>query len=137
MESITITTFVDAPREKVWEFWTTPEHIMEWNHASDDWHCPASTNDLRVGGTFSATMAANDGSASFDFSGTYTDVIEPELIEYMLGDERKVSVVFEEENEGTLVTETFDPEGENSPEMQKAGWQSILDNFRDYVEASI
>ncbi len=137
MTQITVTTLVEAPIEKVWELWTTPEHIMEWNHASDDWHCPAARNDVVVGGKFSATMAANDGSVSFDFEGTYTDIVEHERIEYNMGDSRHVSVTFEEEDGNIRVTEVFDAESENSPEKQQAGWQSILDNFRDYTEASL
>lgn len=98
MTQITVSTLVEAPLETVWECWTNPEHIMEWNHASDDWHCPAATNDVRVDGTFSFTMAANDGSVSFDFSGTYTDITEKENIEYSLADDRHICVHFEEEN---------------------------------------
>lgn len=137
MTQITVTTLVEAPIEKVWELWTTPEHIMEWNHASDDWHCPAASNDVVVGGKFSATMSANDGSASFDFEGTYTDIVEHERIEYNMADGRHVSVTFEEEDGKIRVTEVFDAESENSIEKQQAGWQSILDNFRDYSEASL
>lgn len=137
MTQITVTTLVEAPIEHVWECWTNPDHIMEWNHASDDWHCPAATNDLTIGGTFSSTMSANDGSVSFDFEGTYTDIVENERIEYSLADDRHISVTFEEEGDKIRVTEIFDAEGENPIEMQQAGWQAILDNFRDYTEASI
>ncbi|MBP7823534.1 SRPBCC family protein [Candidatus Gracilibacteria bacterium] len=137
MTQITVTTLVEAAIEHVWECWTNPDHIMEWNHASDDWHCPAATNDLTVGGAFSSTMSANDGSASFDFEGTYTDIVEYERIEYSLADDRHISVTFEEEDDKIRVTEVFDAEGENPIEMQQAGWQAILDNFRDYAEASI
>lgn len=137
MTQITVTTLVSAPREHVWECWTNPDHIMEWNHASDDWHCPAATNDLRIGGTFSSTMSANDGSMSFDFEGTYTDIVEHERIEYSLADDRHISVTLEEEGDKIRVTEVFDAENENPIEMQQAGWQAILDNFRDYTEASI
>lgn len=135
MTQITVSTLVEAPLETIWECWTNPEHIMEWNHASDDWHCPAATNDIRVGGTFSFTMAANDGSVSFDFEGTYTDVIEKEHIEYSLDDNRHISVHFEEENWNIRITEIFDAEDKNPIEMQKNGWQAILDNFRDYTES--
>lgn len=137
MTQITVTTLVEAPIEHVWECWTNPDHIMEWNHASDDWHCPAATNDLTIGGTFSSTMSANDGSVSFDFEGTYTDIVENERIEYSLADDRHISVTFEEEGDKIRVTEVFDAESENPIEMQQAGWQAILDNFRDYTEASI
>ena len=137
MTQLTVTTLIEAPIEHVWECWTTPEHIMEWNHASDDWHCPAATNNLEVGGTFNFTMSANDDSAKFDFEGTYTDVVEYERIEYSLADDRHISVTFEEEWDKIRVTEIFDAETENPVEMQQAGWQAILDNFRDYTEASI
>lgn len=137
MTQITVTNLVEAPIEHVWECWTNPDHIMEWNHASDDWHCPAATNNLEIGGTFCYTMAANDDSAKFDFEGTYTDVVENERIEYSLADDRHISVTFEEEGDKIRVTEIFDAENENPVEMQQAGWQAILDNFRDYTEASI
>lgn len=137
MTQITVTTLIEAPIEHVWECWTNPDHIMEWNHASDDWHCPAATNDLTIGGKFSSTMSANDGSVSFDFEGTYTDIVENERIEYSLADDRHISVTFEEEDGKIRVTEVFDAENENPIEMQQAGWQSILNNFRDYTEASI
>jgi uncharacterized protein YndB with AHSA1/START domain len=137
MTQITVTTLVEAPIEHVWECWTNPDHIMEWNHASDDWHCPAATNNLTIGGTFSFTMSANDDSVSFDFEGTYTDIVENERIEYDIIDNRHVSITFEEEDDKVRITEVFDAESENSTEMQQAGWQVILDNFRDYTEASI
>lgn len=131
---ITIQTIVKAPIAKVWEYWNKPEHIMKWAFASDDWEAPASNNDLRVGGTFSTTMAAKDKSTSFDFSGTYTIVIEHERIEYDMSDGRHVKVEFKEMPEGVQVTETFDPEGTHSEEMQRGGWQAILDNFKKHVE---
>lgn len=137
MTQITVTTLVEAPIEHIWECWTNPDHVMEWNHASDDWHCPAATNTLEIGGTFCYTMAANDDSASFDFEGTYTDIVENERIEYDIIDNRHVSITFEEEDGKIRVTEIFDAETENPVEMQQAGWQAILDNFRDYTEASI
>lgn len=134
---ITIQTVINAPIEKVWELWTTPEHIMKWNAASDDWHTPRAENDLRVGGTFTSRMEAKDGSVGFDFGGTYSEVEQQALIAYTMGDGRNVKVTFEQHNNGgTTVTETFDPEGTNPPEMQRAGWQSILDNFKKYVEAN-
>lgn len=134
MNPITVQTIVNASMEKVWEFWNEPEHIMNWAFASDDWEVPAAQNDLQVGGKFVTTMAAKDKSASFDFSGTYTVVKEHESIEYTMDDGRKVSVKFETVPKGVQVTETFDPENENSEEMQRAGWQSILDNFKKYAE---
>jgi uncharacterized protein YndB with AHSA1/START domain len=134
--SITIETSVQAPVRKVWKFWSEPQHITKWNAASDDWHTPHAENDLRTGGTFSSTMAAKDGSFSFDFGGTYTNVKENELIEYTLGDGRKVKVVFQEAGNTTKVIETFEPEQENSHELQRGGWQAILDNFKKYTETT-
>lgn len=132
---ITVQTIVKAPLSKVWECWTKPEHIVNWNFASDDWECPRSENDVRVGGKFSATMAAKDKSFSFDFAGTYTNVKENELIEYNLGDERHVKVEISESPEGVKIVESFDAEETHSEEMQRAGWQSILDNFKKYTES--
>lgn len=132
---ITIQTTINAPIDKVWEYWNKPEHIEKWAFAQDDWEAYGAENDLRVGGTFKTTMAAKDKSASFDFTGTYTKVDEHEVIEYTMDDGRKVSVKFETvDGDKTKVTETFDPESENSAEMQRAGWQAILDNFKKYVE---
>lgn len=132
---ITIETVINAPIEKVWEYWTNPDHMTKWNHASDDWHSPWAKNDLRVGGKFIARMEAKDGSVGFDFSGTYDEVKEYELIAYTMDDNRKVKVTFTQHNdEATKVVETFEPENENSVEMQREGWQSILDNFKNYVE---
>ena len=132
--SITVQTTVEAPVEKVWNSWTKPEHITKWNNASDDWHTPKASNDLRVGGKFSATMAARDGSASFDFEGVYSNVKNNQLIEYAMSDGRTVKVVFEGTGSKTQVTETFDAENENPIEMQRGGWQAILDNFKKYTE---
>lgn len=132
---ITIETTVDAPIEKVWECWTDPKHVTQWNHASDDWHSPTGTNDLREGGEFMFRMEAKDGSVGFDFGGTYTNVIEYKDIAYTMDDGRNVSVTFEEHDGHTHVTETFDAESENPPEVQREGWQSILDNFKKYTEA--
>lgn len=131
---ITVETFVNAPIEKVWKFWTEPKHIDKWNRASEDWESRDSKNDVRTGGNFSTIMAAKDGSQSFEFGGTYTNVIPNKLIEYKLGDDRKVSIKFEEENGGVKVTETFDQETENSEELQRSGWQAILDSFKNYTE---
>lgn len=133
---ITVQAHVAAPIEKVWEFWTEPEHITQWNFASNDWQCLSATNDLRVGGTFSSRMEAKDGSAGFDFGGTYTEVVPRARIFYVMSgaDERKVDVTFTVVDDGVLVTETFDAETENPVDMQRAGWQAILDNFKKYVE---
>lgn len=131
--TITVQTTVKAPVSKVWEYWSAPEHIMTWNSPSDDWHTPYAENDLREGGAFKSTMAARDGSMSFDFEGKYTRVDKHKRIEYAMSDGRKVSVTFEAKGNETLITETFDPESINSLEMQRAGWQAILDNFAKYT----
>jgi len=131
---ITIEATINAPVEKVWEFWNNPEHIKKWAFASPEWHAPKAENDLRVGGVFSTTMAAKDGSMSFDFGGTYDTVEENKLIAYRLEDGRKVKIVFEAAGDTTNITETFDPETQNPIEMQKGGWQAILDNFKKHTE---
>lgn len=132
--TITVEALVNAPIEKVWERWTTPEHITQWNQASDDWHCPKGVNDLRPGGHFSFTMAARDGSVEFDFAGVYDEVKTCEKIAYTLGDERKVEVLFSKNGSSTKIVETFEAESIHPHEMQRAGWQAILDNFKKYVE---
>lgn len=131
---ITVEAIINAPIEKVWDCWNKPEHINSWAYASDDWEARNATNDLKVDGTFSTTMAAKDGSASFDFKGTYTRLEEFECIEYTMDDGRKVKVAFDEVPDGVRITETFDPENENPIEMQRDGWQSILNNFKKYTE---
>jgi uncharacterized protein YndB with AHSA1/START domain len=131
---ITISTTVSLPVAKVWDYFSDPKHIVNWNNASDDWHTPSSENDLRVGGKFVNTMAAKDGSASFNFEGFYTEVENHKLIAYKLGDERKVRLEFSEEDGATKMVETFDPEQTHSREMQQGGWQAILDNFKKYAE---
>ena len=135
MNPITIQTNVNAPIEKVWECWSKPEHINGWAFASNDWMAEAKENDLRTGGTFKTVMSAKDKSASFDFGGTYTNVKEYELIEYDMDDKRHVKTVFEKTPEGVQVTQTFDPENENPEEVQRQGWQAILDNFKKHTEA--
>ncbi|HYF05295.1 MAG TPA: SRPBCC family protein [Patescibacteria group bacterium] len=132
---ITVETIVHAPIEKVWKVWNDPEHIVIWSTGSPDWHTPSAENDLRVGGQFKSTMAAKDSSASFDFVGTYTDVKEHELIKYEMPDGRKVSVSFTPEGDMVKIVETFDPETENTIELQRTGWQGILDNFKKHVES--
>jgi len=131
---ITVSATVEAPIEKVWEFWTVPEHIMQWNNASDDWHSPKSINDLRTGGKFLTRMEAKDGSMGFDFGGVYDVVIPNDKIEYTMGDGRKVVVDFTDNKNQTTIEETFEAESENSPELQQQGWQAILDNFKKYAE---
>lgn len=133
---ITVSTVIAAGIQKVWDCWTLPAHITGWNFASDDWHCPKAENDLQNSGKFNYTMASRDGATSFDFEGVYDEVRPHEKIAYTLLDDRKVSVLFEAEGDSTRVTETFDAENVHSPEMQQAGWQAILDNFKNYVEAS-
>lgn len=134
MEKIIIETLVSAELVKVWDCWTLPEHIVNWNFASSDWHCPKASNDLRQDGKFSYTMAAKDGSVSFDFEGQYTEVILQQHIAYSLADGRQVQVDFIAEGDATKVIETFDPEHVNPAAMQQAGWQAILDNFKKHVE---
>jgi uncharacterized protein YndB with AHSA1/START domain len=134
-QAITVETTVNAPVEKAWKLWTVPEHIMQWNNASDDWHTPSAENDVRPGGKFSIRMEAKDKSFGFDFGGIYDKVTPNELITYTLGDGRKVKVTFSSEGKQTKVVETFDPESVNPIEMQKNGWQAILNNFKKYVES--
>jgi uncharacterized protein YndB with AHSA1/START domain len=133
---ITVENTVNAPVAKVWEFWTKPEHITRWNNASDDWHTPHAENDLRAGGNFVYTMAAKDGSFAFDFGGIYDAVIVNEYIEYTMGDSRKVTVNFTDQGGSTKVTESFEAENTNPVEMQRSGWQAILDNFKKYTEGN-
>jgi len=135
MEQITVTSSVNAPVERVWEYWTNPQHIMKWNSASEDWHTPRAENDLRAGGRFSSRMEARDGSMGFDFEGVYDEVEPHSLISYTMGDGRKVRVTFSENNGFTEIRESFDPESTNPTEMQRMGWQAILDNFKKYSEA--
>jgi uncharacterized protein YndB with AHSA1/START domain len=134
--TITVETTVNAPIEKVWKLWTLPEHITKWNNASDDWHTPFAENDLRAGGKFLSRMEAKDGSFGFDFGGEYDEIITNELIAYKIGDGRKVKIVFTSIGDETKVTETFEPESINSIDMQRGGWQAILDSFKKYVEAN-
>jgi uncharacterized protein YndB with AHSA1/START domain len=144
---ITVQTVIKAPISKVWDYWNKPEHIVNWAFASDDWETPAAENDLREGGTFKTVMAAKDKSARFDFTGVYTSIKQNSLIEYDMTDlskpedtgnsRRHVTVEFTQLPEGVQVVETFDPETENPTEMQKSGWQAILDNFKKYVESQI
>jgi uncharacterized protein YndB with AHSA1/START domain len=134
METIVVETTVKATVEKVWKYWSEPQHVTKWCQASDDWHCPTAENDFRVDGKFKTTMAAKDGSFSFDFGGVYTNVQQNKLMEYTLEDNRKVKISFSGNGDETKIVETFDPENENPMEMQKAGWQAILDSFKKYTE---
>lgn len=130
---ITVEKLVHAPVAEVWRAWTTPQDIMQWNAASDDWHTTAATVDLRAGGVFSSRMEARDGSMGFDFAGTYTNVVKEALLESMLGD-RALRVEFLPQSQGVLVRETFDSEPTHSIEQQREGWQAILDRFARHVE---
>ena len=131
---LTVAASINAPIEKVWKCWTTPEDIMQWNQASPDWHCPASAVDLKIGGKFSATMAAKDGSFSFNFWGTYDDIIENELIMITMGDGRKWKTTFASNGDVTEVVESFEAESENTIELQQGGWQAILNSFKAHTE---
>lgn len=132
---ITVETLVNADIDRVWDTWNSPEDIKQWNTAQDDWHTTKSEVDLREGGTFMSRMEAKDGSAGFDFEGIYTRVEPKKRIAYRMSDGREVSVEFVDRPEGILVRETFDAESENPPEMQREGWQAILDHFARYAEA--
>ncbi len=134
-KTITVETLVHAPINTVWAKWTTPVDIMQWCAASADWHAPKAENDPKTGGKFITRMEAKDGSFGFDFEGVYSTVITNELIEYGMPDGRKVQIKFKAQENQTLVTEIFDPENENPHEMQKAGWQAILNNFKKHVES--
>lgn len=133
---ITIEATINAPVEKVWHIYTTPEYIMKWNNASPDWHTPRAENDLRTGGSFVSRMEAKDGSMGFDFGGVYDDVKTNELIAYTMGDGRKARVMFSGSETQTTVVVTFDPEDTNPIDMQRGGWQAILDNFKKCVGES-
>lgn len=131
---ITITVTVYAPIQKVWEYWNSPQHIPKWAFADDSWEAYDVKNDLRTGGKFSTMMGAKDKSASFEFGGTYSHVEEKKCIEYDMDDKRHVKVLFEETPGGVKITQTFDPEQENPEEMQRSGWQAILNNFKKHAE---
>ena len=135
MDPITIDITILAPVEKVWEYYNEPKHIVKWNFAHESWHCPSSENDLRVGGKFNNRMEAKDGSFGFDFVGIYDEVVKNELIKYHMEDGRNVEIIFEKIDENTTkVKISFDPEKQNSAEMQRDGWYSILNFFHKYVE---
>lgn len=134
MNTITVSTTINAPIEKVWEYYTSPEHITQWAFASDDWEAPYAENDLTVGGKFITRMASKDGKNGFDFGGTYT-VVEPlRRISYTIGDGRAVDVQFSADGDSVNVTVEFETENQNSREKQQQGWQAILDNFKKHVE---
>jgi uncharacterized protein YndB with AHSA1/START domain len=133
---ITVSVTVNSPIQKVWKFWTLPEHIMQWNFASDEWHAPKAENDLQTGGKFLSRMEAKDGSFGFDFWGVYDQIKVNELISYTLGDGRKAKITFINEGNTTKVIEKFEAENENSIELQQGGWQAILNNFKKYIETN-
>lgn len=134
MQTITVKATVKAPIKTVWTLWTTPKHITKWNNASADWHTPRAENDLRVGGKFVFRMEARDGSVGFDFNGVYTEVKQNALIAYTIEGGRKVTITFTTKGTETQIVEMFEAENENPIEMQRQGWQAILDNFKKYAE---
>lgn len=136
-KTIKVSTTIEAPLNTAWEAYTNPEHIVRWNFASDDWHCPSASSDLRVGGKFSSRMAARDGSFAFDFEGEYTRVEPHKNLAYSFGD-RQAEIAFEAVSPTqTKVVITFDPEAENPEEMQRQGWQAILDNYKKHAESLV
>ena len=133
LEKITITATIAADKQKVWDYYTHPEHITQWNFADPSWHCPVAANDLQPGGQYFARMEAKDGSIGFDFIANYTEIRPGEIFTYQFGD-RTATVNFSENNGNTELTISFDPETENSVELQRNGWQAILNNFKHYTE---
>ncbi len=133
-KEITVKTVVGSDIESVWDKWTNPAHIVGWAFASDDWECPYAENDVSVGGKFMTRMSAKDKSTTFDFEGIYTEVMEGKVIAYTIADGRKVRVLFNEVSGGVEIVETFEMEDQNPEEMQRFGWQSMLENFKTYVE---
>jgi uncharacterized protein YndB with AHSA1/START domain len=133
---ITIQATISADRKKVWDFYTNPDHITKWNFATDDWHCPNATNDMRVGGKYLARMEAKDGSFGFDFEAVYEEIIEGEKFTFTMTDGRQATVNFKKLSDKTEVTVIFDPETENPVELQREGWQAILNNFKKYAETN-
>lgn len=131
---ITIEIIVNLPKEKVWEVLTEPKHIVNWNFASEDWFCPNALNDLKIGEKFNYRMEAKDGSFGFDFWGTYTDIVLYKKLFSLLGDGRKLEIILTEEDNDTKIVESFETEDENSAELQRQGWQSILNNLKKYAE---
>jgi uncharacterized protein YndB with AHSA1/START domain len=133
--NITVQATVNVSPARAWQLWNGPEHIVKWNFAVPEWHTPRASNDLKVGGKLKSRMEAKDGSMGFDFEGTYTELKENELIEYLIADGRKVTIHFKAKGSGTEITETFEAEGVNPVEMQRNGWQAILNNFKKYAES--
>ncbi len=135
MSKITVSVTIHKPLISVWEKWTQVEHVQHWNFAHESWFCPDASSEFKIGGEFHYQMAARDGSFSFDFWGTYQEIVTEKYLKIMLGDGREMEVLFEESESGVLVTEIFDPENQNPVEMQQQGWQAILNNFKAYVES--
>ncbi len=133
---VTVQIDVSATIQKAWDFLTDPQHIIQWNFASTEWECPSASHELKVGGALNYKMAAKDGTMGFDYKGTFTEIKPKELLEYTLDDGRKVSIRFREDNEMTSITESFEVEDENTLEMQRQGWQAILENFKTYIEST-
>lgn len=135
LEKITVSATISAPKQKVWNYYSQPEHIIKWNFADPSWHCPSASNDMKVGGKYIARMEAKDGSFGFDFEAFYTAINQYNNFTYEFG-ERTAKIEFAELNGDTQVTISFDPETEHSIELQKTGWQAILDNFKKYTETN-
>lgn len=135
-KKITVTATIDADAAKAWDYYTNPQHITKWNFADPSWHCPSASNDMRVGGKYSARMEAKDGSFGFDFEAVYDEIIPGKKFTYTMPDGRVVTVVFRNSGKQTEVIVTFDPENQNPLEMQQAGWQAILDNFKRYTTSN-
>ena len=134
-EKITVSAVINADFQKVWDYYTQPSHITGWNFADPSWHCPRAENDFKVGGTYKARMEARDGSVGFDFEAVYTEIIEGKEFTYEFGG-RTANVKFDRAANQTEIRVIFDPENEYPVEMQQKGWQSILDNFKKYVESN-
>ncbi len=134
-KKITVEAFINADKQKVWDYYTSPKHITQWNFADPSWHCPSVTNDMKVGGIYNARMEAKDGSFGFDFQVVYTEINPFESFTYEFGD-RQATVSFKEQNKHTKIIVTFDPETQNPPDMQEKGWQAILNNFKKYTESN-
>lgn len=135
-KKVIVEAIIAADTIKVWDYWNKPEHITKWNYASDDWHCPKAENDLRIGGKLSSRMEAKDGSIGFDFEAVYDQVIAQKKISYTMSDGRKATTEFERQDDKTKVKTIFDAENDNPVEMQREGWQTILNNFKKYVESN-
>lgn len=133
--TITVEVTICSTIDNVWNSWTKPEHIIKWNFASEEWCCPSATNDLRPGGKFVWRMEAKDGSMGFDYIGTYEQIEKGKSISYKMTDGRKVMINFKAEGDSIKLTESFEAEGTNTDEQQRAGWQAILENFKNYVES--